>query len=277
MDDPTAEIERRLDASETLLADLEGRLAQMQSGDLGVSSKSNDLDLVTRADYESERRWVSFIREHFPEDGIVTEEGGASEAEGSREARFRWVVDPIDGTVNYAHGIPFWCVSVGLLSGDERVGGIVSAPALGERFRARRGGGATLNGRACAVNALQPLRAGVVGTGFPYDRDKRAEPIARAAANMLRQAGGLRRLGSAALDACYVAAGRFSGYYEMALKAWDTAASTLIAEEAGARVTDFEGAPHRIFDSSGVVVSNGLVHDELIAAVEPMREAVVMG
>lgn len=266
----------RLDAITTVLPELGQMLIDLQQGDLEIDSKTTSVDLVTKADYASEQRLLDFIRTRFPEDGIVTEEGSSSEAEVARGAGFRWVLDPIDGTVNYANGLPGWVISIGLLFGPDRVGGIVEAPSLRERFRAVLGAGATLNGARICVNTKTQLNQGIVGTGFPYDRAQRAEPISRALANMLRESGGVRRLGAAALDMCYVAAGRFVGYYEMSLKPWDSAAGSLVVEEAGGEITDLAGGPMDIFKSSGLVATNGHVHAALVTAAAPILEAVAM-
>lgn len=265
-------IRERLDAIETMLPALEKDLLEMQQGNLNVETKSNHLDLVTLADHESEQRLVSFIQENFPEDGILSEEG-ASHQPSKEVTSFLWVIDPVDGTVNYANRLPGWGISIGLLYGEDIVGAIVSAPAHRERFRSIKGNGSTLNGRPIHVSEKTQFREGLVVTGFPYDRDRRAQPLCRAMENMLRLSGGVRRLGAAALDFCAVADGRFIGYYEMALKPWDYAAGLLIADEAGATITDFEGNPIDIFSSKGVLVSNKHVHKALQEAAAPMIEA----
>lgn len=270
-------VEQRLDRIEAILPELEKTLLEMQVGDLGISVKINAFDLLTQADLAAEKCLIACIRQNFPEDGIVTEEGGATAAEAARSAGFRWVLDPIDGTSNYAHGLPIWNSSVGLLHGSERVGGIVSAPAMGLRYRAMKGGGATCNGRAIQINDKTDMGQGIVGTGFPYDRARRAEPISRAIANMLRTAGGVRRLGAAALDFCFLADGRFTGYYEIDLRPWDIAAGSLIAEEAGAVMSDFDGNPVDLFSGAGVVAAVPAVHPQLLEQAAPMREAIAMG
>ncbi len=268
---------QRLDSIEALLPDLEALLLEMQQGDLGIDTKTTEVDLVTKADFASEQQLIAHIRQHFPEDGIVSEEGSQSADEASRSVSFRWILDPIDGTVNYANRIPGWAISIGLLWCDVVVGGIVTAPAMRERFRAIQGEGATLNGRPIQVNSKLNLREGLVVTGFPYDRAQRAAPLCAALGNMLRESGGVRRLGAAALDFCYVADGRFVGYYEMALKPWDSAAGSLIAREAGAQITDMSGKPFDLFANHGVVVSNGHVHAALLDAAAPMLDALALG
>jgi Archaeal fructose-1,6-bisphosphatase and related enzymes of inositol monophosphatase family len=275
-DDLKAAVEARLDSITGILPELGQMLIELQSEDLEIDSKTNEVDLVTKADFASEQRMLAYLREQFPEDGIVTEEGSSSDAEAARSEGFRWILDPIDGTVNYANRMPGWVISIGLLYEGQRVGAIVEAPCLRERFRAVLGEGATLNGARIFVNNKTRLNQGIVGTGFPYDRAKRAEPISRALANMLRESGGVRRLGAAALDMCYVAAGRFVGYYEMSLKPWDCAAGSLIIEEAGGQISDLAGGPHDIFLSKGMAASNGLVHSDLVDAIVPMLEAIAL-
>ena len=270
------EVGQRLDCIEAILPDLEQALMAMQTSDLGISVKINAFDLVTQADLTAEKQLIECIRGHFPEDGIVTEEGGATAEEATRSDAFRWVLDPIDGTSNYAHGLPIWNSSIGLLYGSEPVGGIVSAPGMGLRYRAMKDGGATRNGEAIEINEKTEIGQGIIGTGFPYDRAKRAEPISRAIANMLRTAGGVRRLGAAALDFCFLADGRFTGYYEIDLKPWDIAAGSLIASEAGAVMSDFDGKPVDLFTCAGVVAAVPAVHPQLLEQTAPMREAIAM-
>ena len=245
--DQTAAVHQRLDAIAGILPALEQQLLELQTGDLQIDSKRNHFDLVTQADLVSEQRLVGFIREQFPDDGIVAEEGSPSGDEAARDQAYRWVLDPIDGTINYANRLPLWAISIGLLHGAQPVGALVCGPGLGLRYRAVRGQGASCNGAPIAVNHKATLGEGIVVTGFPYDRAARAEPLCAALGNMLRTAGGVRRFGAAALDFCLVADGRCTGYYEMGLKPWDMAAGCLIAEEAGARVTDLAGQPLDLF------------------------------
>jgi myo-inositol-1(or 4)-monophosphatase len=268
-------VKQRLDAIEGMLPALEKFLMELQSGDFGIETKSNAFDLVTEGDVASQARLTEFIEGQFPTDQIIGEEGEGKDS-APREG-FCWVLDPIDGTTNFANRIPIWAISIGLLYDGEPVGGIVSGPALGLRYRGEINGGASCNGKPIQVNGKSPLRAGVVVTGFPYDRARRAEPLSRALANMLREAGGVRRLGAAALDFCFVADGRFAGYYEMSLKPWDAAAGCVIAREAGATLSNMSGASLDVFEDKGTVVTNGKIHEELLAQIGPMREALALG
>ena len=268
------QVTERLDGIEGMLPELEQDLVELQQSELQIDTKLNDFDLVTQADVASEERLVRFIRERFPEDGIIAEEGSQNADEASRMDGFRWVLDPIDGTINYANRLPIWAISIGLLYSGEQVGAIVSGPGLQLRYRAAKGQGASCNGRPITVNSKAKLRDGVVVTGFPYDRAKRAEPLCDALGNMLRTAGGVRRFGAAALDFCFVADGRFTGYYEMGLKPWDAAGGSLIVQEAGGHVTDMSGRAYDIFESKGYVVTNGKVHYELVEAAKPILRAI---
>lgn len=217
-------------------------------------------DLVTEADVESERRVVALIRQHFPEHGILAEEGGTT---GTSERR--WLIDPLDGTTNYAHGYPFFSVSIAYeVEGELRLG-IVYAPVLDELFIAERGAGAYCNGERITVSQTSDLIHSLLTTGFHYRPDLARRNLA-AFQRLLGQTQALRRDGSAALDLCYVGAGRFDGYWELGLQAYDTAAGTLIAREACATVTDETGADYRP-GAFACVASNGLIHQRLLAVL----------
>lgn len=274
--DLSTEIARRLDRVQALLPELGQDLLAMQNGDLGIVRKSTDFDLLTLADTACERRLVELIRGAFPEDRILAEEGGGTDDVASAGAGYLWILDPIDGTTNFANRLPNWGISVGLMRAGRMVGGLVAAPTLGLLYRAIEGQGATCNAQPIRVSACERIGAGVIATGFPYDRAKRAAPISRALENVLREAGGIRRLGAASLDFCFVADGRFAGYYEMGLKPWDYAAGSLIAAEAGATLTDLEGQPLDIFRSKGTITTNGRIHEALLRAARPMIEAAAL-
>jgi myo-inositol-1(or 4)-monophosphatase len=227
---------------------------------LQIESKSRPIDLVTEVDRACEALIVSAIRRERPADDILAEEGGAHADSG---ADWRWVIDPLDGTVNFAHGYPCFSVSIGVLHRGVRTVGVVYEPLRDELFEAIRGQGARRNGKAIAVSQEARFGRALLATGFAYDvhdaeRDNLA-PFARVA----KSAGGIRRDGSAAIDLCYVACGRFEGYWELKLHAWDVAAGILIVEEAGGRVTDLRGGPP---PASGreIAASNGHVHDALL-------------
>ena len=217
-----------------------------------------EVDLVTEVDERAEAVIGEVLREAFPGYGMLAEEGGRRPGEGDS----RWIVDPLDGTTNYAHGLPIFAVSIALERAGEIVLGVVHDPMRAETYVAERGGGATLNGEPIWVSGTdEPIRALLV-TGFPYDRaDMRAAVELFGRLTELTQ--GVRRLGAAALDLCYVAAGRLDAYYEKGLHAWDIAAGSLILEEAGGRITDYRGR-ERDLEGGEVVASNGILHPVLL-------------
>jgi myo-inositol-1(or 4)-monophosphatase len=219
-----------------------------------------DKDLVTGVDRESERLIVEHILANFPGHNIVAEEGEYPQG----NSPFRWVIDPLDGTTNYAHGFPWFCVSIGVESAGELVAGVIYNPMHDELFTATAGGGAFLNGSRMHVSGRSPLGNTLLGTGFPYDC---ASDPANNFANFIafqKAARGIRRAGAAALDLAYVAAGRLDGFWELKLKPWDVAAGVLMVREAGGTVTTFDGSAYDIFNDR-IVASNGLIHDEMTA------------
>jgi myo-inositol-1(or 4)-monophosphatase len=223
-----------------------------------ISYKS-EIDLVTAIDREAERLIVETILEAFPDHGIIAEE--SAPREGKRD--YRWYVDPLDGTTNFAHGFPHFAVSIALAHAEEVVLALVYDPVREETFTALRAGGARLNGAPIRVSETATLGRSLVASGFPYDHRERVDAYLAVWREALRRAQGVRRAGSAALDLCYVAAGRFDGFWEAKLHAWDVAAGRLIVEEAGGRVTDFRGAAHRL-SAEETVASNGHIHRELL-------------
>ena len=217
-----------------------------------------DVDLVTEADRASEALITKRIRERWPGHNIMGEEGTRTE-QGSE---YRWYVDPLDGTTNFAHGFPVFCVSLGLEHNGERVAAVIFDPTRDEMFTAEKGGGALLNGRPIHVSAISNLAECLVATGFPSHK-RHKNPNIFFYHQITLKTHGVRRAGSAALDLCDVACGRFDGFWEFNLNPWDTAAGVLMVEEAGGRVTRFDGQPFRI-DSKETLASNGLVHDALL-------------
>jgi myo-inositol-1(or 4)-monophosphatase len=231
-------------------------LAEKFGRALQVSNKG-DIDLVTEADIASERLIVERIRSYHPRHAILAEESGES-ARGDQPSEFKWIIDPLDGTTNYAHGYPCFCVSVALEQAGEIVVGVVYDPTREELFAAERGGGATLNGRRVRVSDVEEINAAMVCTGFPYDVRDRGD-FARHFRNFIMSAQAVRRDGSAALDLAYVAAGRFDGFWEEGLRPWDVAAGKLLVEEAGGRVSRYDGSKFRIYEPP-ILASNGLLH-----------------
>jgi myo-inositol-1(or 4)-monophosphatase len=231
---------------------------------LGRAQVSNkgDIDLVTEADVASEQLIIERIRSHYPRHAILAEESGASEELNTGKSEWKWIIDPLDGTTNYAHGYPCFCVSIGL----EREGvieiGVIYDPSRDELFAAERGQGATLNGRRMRVSDVADLNQAMLCTGFPYNVRERPN-FARDFANFTMTAQAVRRDGSAAIDLAYLACGRFDGFWEDGLNAWDVAAGILLIEEAGGQITDFKGGPVDIY-AAKLLASNGLIHDAMM-------------
>src|SRR6202142_3189593 len=217
-----------------------------------------DADLVTAADRASETLIRERIRQQWPSHDVLGEEQGLSD-QGSD---FRWYVDPLDGTTNFAHGYPVFCVSLGVERNGKRVAGVIYDPTRDEMFVAELGAGARLNGQAIHVSAIATLGECLIGTGFPSQK-RHKNPNIYFYHQLTLRTHGVRRAGSAALDLCNVAAGRYEGFWEFNLNPWDTAAGVLIVEEAGGKVTDFSGGGFQI-DSRETLASNGLVHNELL-------------
>ena len=240
-------------------------------------SYKGDVDLVTQADRRSEDAIVARLRREFPEHAIIAEEGGGREA----ISEFRWHVDPLDGTTNFAHHFPQFAVSIGLEQAGELLVGVVFNPANGELFSAERGQGASLNGQPIHVSRVDRLAMSLLGTGFPTHK-RTQNPNIHFYWQFTLASHGIRRVGAAALDLCMVACGRLDGFWEFGLKSWDTAAGALIVREAGGRVTDFEGCPFAPGDRV-CVATNGLIHDEMCqkaaaivrggTALEPLPKA----
>jgi myo-inositol-1(or 4)-monophosphatase len=240
----------------------------------GVETEyKGDVDLVTVADRTVEKLIRTRLSETFPEHGIYGEEGTRDRL----DQEFRWYVDPLDGTTNFAHGIPHFCVSMGLeqrapgLAPDQDgtvVAGVIYDPMLDEMYSAERGRGATLNGRPIQVSRIQDLAESLVATGFP-SRKRHDNPNVHFYHEFTLRSHGVRRAGSAALDLAYVACGRFEAFWEFHLNPWDTAAGFLLVEEAGGRISDFAGCPFRL-DSREVLATNGLIHRELVGLFADM-------
>lgn len=252
MSDYATELEVALRAAREAAALLAAR-----EGVEEVRAKLGPADLVTAVDEASERRIVEVIRAAFPDDRVVGEEFSADAAGRGR----RWIIDPIDGTVNFVHGHPFACVSIALVDERGPAVGVIHAPFLGEVYRAARGGGAYLNDRPLRVSAVAAGERGLYATGFPFKPGK-GDPATffRLLAEVVRSAQGVRRQGSAALDMAFVAAGRLDGYFEVGVAPWDVAAGIVLVEEAGGRVEGWPGQAAGPLDSGRVVATNGAVH-----------------
>jgi len=237
------------------------------------------IDPVTESDLQSQELIVALIRRSFPDHGILAEEtAGEGGYEGLRPSAipspaseprpFRWIIDPLDGTVNFAHGLPAFCVSIALEVEGRLEYGVVYDPLRDELFEGWRGQGALLNGRAIQVSGIDRLDRALVATGFPYDIGERLPETLARMRRILGVVQGLRRVGSAALDMSYLACGRFEAFYEENLKPWDTAAGLLLISEAGGRLTNFSGGPYDLY-SPNILCSNGWLHEKLLTLLRP--------
>jgi len=246
---------------------LAGDLQMARFGREFTVNKKSAIDLVTEVDVEVERRFRALIAGRFPDHQILAEEMGGARVAPAGPC---WVFDPIDGTTNFAHGLPIFCASLALeIDGAAQVAAVYD-PTRKELFTAERGAGAFLNGRRLHVSTADQLVDAVLVTGFPYDVHARVDEIVGLFAAFVGQARAVRRLGSAAIDLCYVAAGRLDGFWETDLKAWDMAGGALIVTEAGGRVTNTEGEP---FASRGghVLASNGHLHEAMLRVIATYR------
>ena len=237
-----------------------GRVLLEKFGRIETITKKGDINLVTEADLASEALIIERIRSHFPRHAILAEESGEAIVIGSY-SEFKWIIDPLDGTTNYAHGYPCFCVTIALEHNGEIVSGVTYDPTRDELFAAEKGRGATLNGKPIRVSATAELGNALLVTGFPYDFKVR-EKFARHLTEFLLASRGVRRDGSAAIDMAYVACGRFDGFWEEGLNPWDVAAGKLLIEEAGGVVSYYDGAKFSIY-TPPIVASNGLIHEQM--------------
>ena len=247
-----------------------GKLALERRNSLSenaIHTKGTDTDMVTDVDRETEAFIISRIREAFPDHGIFGEESGVQ----TGSSPFRWVIDPIDGTVSFIHDTHYWCVSIALQKDGETIAGAIYAPKFDELFYAEKGKGAFLNGKPIHVSACTALRSAVVSTGFACVRAKRRPDNMIYFPQVLRKVQSMRRCGSAALDLCHVAVGRYDGYWEMELNLYDVAAGAIIALEAGAVVADFNRKNN--YPADGIVCTAPGVYEELMDIIEHPLES----
>ena len=228
------------------------------AGSFAIQSKDSVNNLVTEADHASEKLIISIIRESFPDHYILTEETGAHPT----DSQYKWIIDPIDGTVNFANGIPICCVSIGIEKDGEMLMGAVYNPFIEEFFFAEKDKGAFLNDQQIHVSKKNVLMESCLVTGFPYKYPE-SGALMETYGSFIKAGVPVRRLGSAAIDLCWVACGRFDGYYEYSLNAWDSAAGFLIVEEAGGKVTDFKGNRYSPYQEK-IIATNGQIHDQLV-------------
>lgn len=251
----------------TLLAALDesGKLLRRSIEDRNVVAKKTELSLVTATDHASEEAILGIIRQTFPDHAFLTEESPPM-----GHSSCRWIIDPIDGTTNYAHTLPVACVSIAFEDHGELIQGGVYDPFRNELFFAERGKGATLNDRPIAVSSTPILREAIVATGFPYDRRVKADDYLAIFKQFMMKSQGVRRMGAAALDLSYVACGRLDGFWEAQLEPWDKAAGMLIIAEAGGQLSDYSGGPLTLTGKENVI-SNGQIHNEMISVLDRFK------
>ena len=239
-----------------------GELTRFFNNPFKVSHKEGVNNLVTEADHAAESAILEVIKSKFPEHYILTEESG----EIIQDSTYKWIIDPIDWTVNFAHGIPLCCVSIALEQEGEIVLGCVFNPTLKEFYFAEKGKGATLNDKSIRVSEQTEVFRSCLVTGFPYTYINMDNGPLEIFERFIRKGVPVRRLGSAAIDLCWVAAGRFDGFYEHKLEPWDSAAGYLIVEEAGGKVTDFSGNKFSVYQHR-LLATNGKIHDEMLKVI----------
>jgi myo-inositol-1(or 4)-monophosphatase len=239
-----------------------GKILNRLFGHVNQIRKKGEIDLVTEADLQSEKTILDIVSRNFPQDSILAEEGG----EYNHHPERVWLVDPLDGTTNFAHSFPVFAISIALETKGELVLGVVYNPHTDEHFEAVKGMGAFLNKKPIRVSQTRELQESLLATGFPYDVHERTGRLMKLFEKMLLLAQGIRRPGSAAIDLCYVAAGKFDGFWEEGLKPWDTAAGAVIVREAGGKVSTYEGDRHTPYLKS-IVAANPFIHEAMLTAL----------
>ncbi|MBA3027775.1 MAG: inositol monophosphatase [Desulfobacteraceae bacterium] len=237
-----------------------GEVTRSLIGRLKHIQKKGAIDLLTEADLESEKRIIQKIREHFPDHSFLAEESSPL----INDSPYQWIIDPVDGTTNFAHALNHYAISIALSVEGKIMLGVVFNPGTNELFRAVSGQGAFLNDLPIEVSAATSVSESLLATGFPYNFKEILDPVMTRFKNCLTACQGIRRFGSAALDLCYVACGRFDGYFEQNLKPWDTAAGFLIAQESGATVTDFSNSPFFV-EKKEILATNGKIHSQMVS------------
>lgn len=236
------------------------------NGVFEIRNKDGINNLVTEVDLHAEKKIMEIIKGKYPEHSIISEEEG----EMMQLSDYKWLIDPIDGTVNFAHSIPICCVSIGLLYKTDLILGVVFNPMMNELFFAEKGKGATLNGKPISVSLKQDFKKACLVTGFPYAWPDSYEHPIKVFERFILQGLPIRRLGSAAIDLCWVACGRFDGFWEYNLSSWDVAAGYLIVQEAGGKITNFEGERYNVFEKQ-TLATNGLIHDEMLSIIRNQK------
>ena len=242
-------------------------LKRFFNGDFKISNKEGINNLVTEADHAAEKAIIETIKNDYPGHFILSEEVG----EIIMDSEYKWIIDPIDGTVNFANGIPICCVSIGLEHQGKMVMGAVYNPIMNEFFFAQKGYGATLNDKKIYVSQKTEVIHSCMVTGFPYTYLDMPNGPLEVFEKLIRKGIPVRRLGSAAIDLCWVAAGRFDGFYEHKLQAWDSSAGYLMVEEAGGKVTDFQGNPYSVYQPH-LLATNGKIHEEMLDIINNKKQ-----
>lgn len=253
-----------IDLSKAVGAFLRDEQSSIMQSDISFKGRSNDM--VSRADKEAERRFVEGLEKLLPEAGFIAEEGTSTK----KGEIYNWIIDPLDGTTNYLYGIPFYCTSVALRQNDEIVLGVIYDPVHDECFSAAKGEGAHLNGKRISVSVQDDLSMALVAMGFPYDDRGRMSAYLNILDEVNDRTRGIRRPGAAALDMAYLACGRFEVFYEYGLNPWDVAAGSLIAAEAGGKVTDFHGGGDFLFGEN-ILCANGKLHTDFLPLFKSWR------
>ena len=232
-----------------------------------IHSKGEAINLVTEADLQSEQAIIQSIRKTFPEHQILSEEQGLQDIP---QHPIKWIIDPLDGTVNFAHGFPLYNVSIGVEYQGTCVIGVIYDPTRNELFLGQQGRGATLNGTPIHVSATPKLEQSLLTTGFAYDIHTATDNNLKEFCAFAVRAGGMRRTGTAAIDLAYIACGRLDGFWELQLKPWDTAAGKVIVEEAGGKITNYAGDPYSIYDKT-ILATNTLIHSDMLEVLKEVR------
>src|SRR5690606_13041375 len=227
-----------------------------------IKYKEGRNNLVTEADEASEKAIIEVIKKTYPNHHILTEESG----DLPQQSEYKWIIDPIDGTINFAHGIPINCISVAVEKSGEMILGMVYNPHMNELFFAERGGGATLNGKPIKVSSETDAMKSCLVTGFPYTYIHEQNGPLQVFERLITEGVPVRRLGAAAIDLCWVACGRLDGFYEHRLQPWDSAAGFLIVEAAGGKLTDFDGNPYSPYQHR-ILATNGLIHEQMLKVI----------
>jgi myo-inositol-1(or 4)-monophosphatase len=255
----TVELTNLLDLARSVALEAGAMLKDGFGTSFRIDNKEGRHNLVTEFDHKAEKLIISRIKAQFPDHIFLAEESGAS---GTPANTVRWIIDPLDGTVNFAHSIPIFCVSIGAELDGELLCGVIYAPMTGELFTAHKGGGAFLNGEPIHVSKVDKLYDSILVTGFPYNAASNPHGCLEHFTRFVSMGLPVRRLGSAAIDLAYLAAGRFDGYWEVSLQAWDVAAGKLILQEAGGIMTQYDGAEHSLFQGT-MLATNGHIHKEM--------------